>query len=101
MQRALDRQLTDPHASARAFAELDHDLVDLAPLVPFGTGIQIWLVSERASNVEVSPQLGVLVSRSGEGAERHLSRVTAGTEAAVGLAQDPRDGRPARDGGRG
>jgi peptide/nickel transport system substrate-binding protein len=63
MQRALDLQLTDPHASARAFEELDHDLVDLAPLVPFGTGIQIWLVSERASNVEVSPQLGVLVSQ--------------------------------------
>ena len=63
MQRALDLQLTDPHASARAWEELDHDLVDLAPLVPFGTGIQIWLVSERANNVEVSPQLGVLVSQ--------------------------------------
>jgi ABC-type oligopeptide transport system substrate-binding subunit len=63
MQRALDLQLTDPHASARAFAKLDRELVDRAPLIPFSTGIQIWLVSERVSNVEVSPQLGLLVSQ--------------------------------------
>ncbi len=63
MQQALDLQLTDPHASARGWAELDHDLVDLAPMVPYSTGIRVWLVSERASNVEVSPQLGVLVSQ--------------------------------------
>jgi ABC-type oligopeptide transport system substrate-binding subunit len=63
MQRALDLQLTNPHASARASAELDHDLVDQAPMVPYATGIRVWFVSERASNVEVSPQLGVLVSQ--------------------------------------
>ncbi|HEX2089000.1 MAG TPA: ABC transporter substrate-binding protein, partial [Actinomycetota bacterium] len=63
MQRALDLQLTDPHASARAWAELDHDLVDQAPIVPYSTGIRVWLVSERASNVEVSPQLDVLISQ--------------------------------------
>jgi peptide/nickel transport system substrate-binding protein len=63
MQRALDLQLTDPYASARAFHELDQDLVDLAPMIPFATGIQAWLVSERASNVEVSPQLGMIVSQ--------------------------------------
>ena len=63
MQRGLDLQLTDPHASARAWEELDHDLVDLAPMVPYSTGIRVWLVSERASNVEVSPQLDVLVSQ--------------------------------------
>jgi hypothetical protein len=63
MQEALDLQVTDPHASARAFQELDHDLVDLAPIVPYATGIRIWLGSERVSNVEVSPQLDVLVSQ--------------------------------------
>jgi peptide/nickel transport system substrate-binding protein len=63
MQRALDLQVTDPHASARAWEELDHDLVDIAPMVPFSTGIRVWLVSERASNVEVSPQLDVLISQ--------------------------------------
>ena len=63
MQRALDLQVTDPHASARAWAKLDHDLVDLAPLVPFSTGTRVWLLSERVSNVEVSPQLDVLVSQ--------------------------------------
>ena len=63
MQRALDLQLTDPHASARAWEELDHDLVNLAPMVPFSTGIRVWPVSERPTNVEVSPQLDVLVSQ--------------------------------------
>ncbi|MGH2674523.1 MAG: ABC transporter substrate-binding protein [Actinomycetota bacterium] len=63
MQRALDLQLADPHASARAWEALDHDLVDLAPMVPYSTGIRVWFVSERASNVEVSPQLDVLISQ--------------------------------------
>jgi peptide/nickel transport system substrate-binding protein len=63
MQRALDLQLTDPHAAARAFEALEHDLVDLAPMVPFQTGIDIWLVSKRASNVEISPELRLIVSQ--------------------------------------
>jgi peptide/nickel transport system substrate-binding protein len=64
MQRALDLQLTDPHASARAYEVLDHDLVDLAPMIPFGTGIDDWLVSKRASNFQVSPEFfGPLISQ--------------------------------------
>ena len=41
MQRAIDLQLTDSHASARAFEALDHDLVDLAPMIPFQTAIDV------------------------------------------------------------
>lgn len=65
MQRALDLQLTDPHASARAFEALEHDLVDLAPMIPFQTGRDVWFVSHRVSNVEFSPPflLGPIVSQ--------------------------------------
>jgi peptide/nickel transport system substrate-binding protein len=63
MQRALDLLATDPYASAQAFEALDHDLVDLAPLIPYSTGINVSFVSERVSNVEYNPQLGVLISQ--------------------------------------
>jgi ABC-type transport system substrate-binding protein/class 3 adenylate cyclase len=63
VQRALDLQPTDPYASARAFEAIEHDLVDLAPLIPYETGIQISIVSKRASNVEFNPQLGVILTQ--------------------------------------
>jgi ABC-type oligopeptide transport system substrate-binding subunit len=64
MQRALDLQLTDPHASTRAFEALEHDLVNRAALISYQTGIDTWLVSKRLSNVEFSPQLyGLIVSQ--------------------------------------
>ena len=64
MQRAVDLQLTDAHAAARAFESLEHDLIDLAPLIPYQTGYDTWLVSKRASNVEFHMQLiGPIVSQ--------------------------------------
>jgi YVTN family beta-propeller protein len=63
MQRALDLEPTDPYASARAFEALDHDLVDLAPLIPYGTAVDLWLISKRVSNVEFSPELRLIVSQ--------------------------------------
>ena len=63
MQRALDLELTDPYAAARAFEALDHDLVDLAALIPYATAVDLWLVSKRASNVEFSPQFRLIVSQ--------------------------------------
>jgi YVTN family beta-propeller protein len=64
MQRAVDLQLTDAHAAARSFESLEHDLIDLAPLIPFQTGYDTWLVSKRASNVEFNMQLlGPIVSQ--------------------------------------
>ncbi|MGZ8615040.1 MAG: hypothetical protein ACXWX4_10230 [Actinomycetota bacterium] len=35
--------------------------VDLAPIIPFGNGVTIQLVSERVGNVQANPQLGVLL----------------------------------------
>jgi peptide/nickel transport system substrate-binding protein len=61
MQQALDRKLTDPSGSARAFQAIDRDLVDLAPIIPYGNGLAIQLVSERVGNVQANPQLGVLL----------------------------------------
>jgi YVTN family beta-propeller protein len=64
MQRALDLKLTDPYASARAFEAIDHDVVDLSPMVPYVTGSNLYLVSERVGNVQANPQLGgVLISQ--------------------------------------
>jgi hypothetical protein len=63
MQQALDVQVVDPHAAARQYESLEHDLLDLAPLVPFQTGYVTWLVSKRASNVEFHMQLlGPIIS---------------------------------------
>lgn len=64
MQRALDLKLTDPYGSARAWEAIDHDVVDLSPLVPYVTGNNLYLVSERVGNVQANPQLGgVLISQ--------------------------------------
>jgi hypothetical protein len=64
MQRALDLKLTDPYGSARAFEAIDHDVVDLSPIVPYLTGNNLYLVSERVGNVQANPQLGgVLISQ--------------------------------------
>jgi peptide/nickel transport system substrate-binding protein len=63
MQRALYLEQTDPYASARAFVSLDHDLVDLAPIIPYAAAIDLWLVSKRASNVEFSPYFRLIVSQ--------------------------------------
>jgi len=63
MRRALDLEQTDPYASARAFEALDHDLVDLAPMIPFASAVDLWFVSKRVSNVEFSPQFRLIVSQ--------------------------------------
>ncbi|HET6714485.1 MAG TPA: ABC transporter substrate-binding protein [Actinomycetota bacterium] len=64
MQRALDLKLTDPFGSARAFESIDHDVVDLSPLIPYATANNLYLVSEGVGNVQANPQLGgVLISQ--------------------------------------
>ncbi len=64
IQRALDLRLTDPFESAKAFEAIDHDVVDLSPIVPYLTGNNLYLVSERVGNAQANPQLGgVLISQ--------------------------------------
>ena len=38
VKRALDLQETDRYRAAQAFAAVDRDLVDMAPLIPYATG---------------------------------------------------------------
>ena len=63
VKRALDLQETDRYRAAQAFAAVDRDLVDMAPLIPYATGRFVAFASERVGNAEGSPQLGVLLSQ--------------------------------------
>ena len=63
IQRALDIQVTDRYRAAQAFAAIDRDLVDQAPLIPYATFNLVSFVSERVGNVQGNPQLGVLLSQ--------------------------------------
>ena len=63
VKRALGLQTTDQYRAAQAFAAIDRDLVDLAPLIPYATGEYLSFVSERVGNAEGNPQLGVLLSQ--------------------------------------
>jgi peptide/nickel transport system substrate-binding protein len=63
LRRALSLRATDIYAASRAFATLDRDLTDLAPLIPFSTAGGALLVSERVGNVEINPHAGILLSQ--------------------------------------
>ena len=63
LRRALSLRATDIYAASRAFATLDRDLTDLAPLIPFSNAGGVLLVSERVGNVQVNPHAGILLSQ--------------------------------------
>jgi ABC-type transport system substrate-binding protein len=63
IQRARQLWLTDQHASLRAFQEVERDLVDQAALIPYGTALDLWFVSQRARNVEFHPEIRLLISQ--------------------------------------
>jgi YVTN family beta-propeller protein len=52
MSRADDLQATDPHATARVWAEVDHQITDLAPWVPFASLRSADFTSARAGNYQ-------------------------------------------------
>ena len=70
-ERAIDRRFdeaksletSDPGSANRAWSEIEHDLVDAAPLVPVLNPISTFVVSERSGNVQINPGLGVLLSQ--------------------------------------
>jgi ABC-type transport system substrate-binding protein len=49
---------TDPIAQARAWAELDHHLTDVAAWLPIGNGLDSLLLSKRTRNAGMQPALG-------------------------------------------
>ncbi len=70
-ERAIDRrideakalQTSDPGSANREWSEIEHHLVDAAPLVPVLNPISTFVVSERAGNVQINPGLGVLLGQ--------------------------------------
>jgi YVTN family beta-propeller protein len=70
-ERAIDRrfqearslQTSDPGSATRAWSEIEHDLVDAAALVPVLNPISTFVVSERAGNVQINPQFGMLLGQ--------------------------------------
>jgi peptide/nickel transport system substrate-binding protein len=58
--RSLDMQAADSDAAAPLWAELERDIVDLAPWVPLFTPSHAHLISERVGNYQFNPELRVL-----------------------------------------
>ncbi len=54
---------TDPMRANRLWAEIDRQVVDEAPWVPFTTPSGTILVSKRVGNVQINPTLGVLLGQ--------------------------------------
>ena len=54
---------TDPTRANRLWAEIDRQVVDEAPWVPFTTPSGTILVSKRVGNVQINPMLGVLLGQ--------------------------------------
>ena len=63
MREARSLQTSDPGAANRKWAEIEHDLVDQAALVAVANPISTFVVSDRAGNVQVNPQFGVLLTQ--------------------------------------
>jgi len=60
---ALQAQARDPSKAARLWAEIDHDLVDEAPVVPLLNQKVLGFVSKRVGNYQYNPQWGVLLDQ--------------------------------------
>jgi len=55
---------TDPGAAVHAFAEIDRRVTDEAPIVPYGSSIEPFLLSTRLGNFQFSPYTGPLLSQA-------------------------------------
>ena len=60
MQRAEALQPTDPRAANARWANIDHELVDAAPWIPFSNAKEADFVSKRVGNFQYHPEWGVL-----------------------------------------
>jgi peptide/nickel transport system substrate-binding protein len=56
-------QASDQARSSHLWANVDHDVVDLAPWVPFANGVLFELISSRVRNYQHNPQLGTLLDQ--------------------------------------
>jgi peptide/nickel transport system substrate-binding protein len=63
IEAARSLQVSDPGSANRAWSEIEHDLVDDAALVSVANPISTFVVSERAGNVQINPQYGLLLGQ--------------------------------------
>jgi peptide/nickel transport system substrate-binding protein len=63
MDEARALQATDPAGANQAWTEIEHQLVDEAVRVPIANPVTNVSVSARVGNVQVNPQLGILLSQ--------------------------------------
>ena len=61
--QARSLQTTDPAATSALWAQIDRDLTDQAPWVPYANGVALDVVSTRVSNYQLNPQLGTLLDQ--------------------------------------
>lgn len=62
MDEAAALQVTDPGAANRAWGEIEHQLVDAAVQAPITNPLFTHAVSDRAENVQLHPQWGLMLS---------------------------------------
>ena len=62
MDEAAAMQVTDPGAANRAWREIEHRLVDAAIQAPITNPLLTHAVSDRAENVQLHPQWGLMLS---------------------------------------
>ena len=63
MDAALRLYTTDPGASSRAWARVEHQVIREALVTPLANPLSRYAVAERVANVQVNPQWGLLLSR--------------------------------------
>ncbi|MEO8476527.1 MAG: ABC transporter substrate-binding protein [Actinomycetota bacterium] len=63
MEKAQRLQATDPAAANRAWIEIENGLLEDAIWAPLANPVSAYAFSARTQNIEVNPQLGVLLSR--------------------------------------
>ena len=64
MKAAMALGVTDPEAANKEWAQIDHDMMKLAPAVPLFTPKDVDLVSTRLGNYEFSSQYHWLIANS-------------------------------------
>lgn len=60
---ASHQQTTDPGVASKAWATIDHQLVDAAATIPYGNSVNHYFVSDRVGNTSLHPIVGPLIAQ--------------------------------------
>jgi YVTN family beta-propeller protein len=61
--RAQSLPTSNPEAISRLWAQIDRDITDQAPWVPFANGVKLEVISTRVGNYQYNPQWGTLLDQ--------------------------------------